>query len=76
MNPLVFLLIPVVIVIVASVVMWLRGRQPQTLHSGIDSFQREMHALSPDGSASRNPRRFDADDSTRSPRSPRPDRDA
>lgn len=73
MNPLVFLLIPVVIVIVASLVMWLRGRQPQTLNSGIDSFQREMHALSPDGSATRNPRRFDADAPTRSPR---PDRDA
>ena len=47
MNPLVFLLIPVVIVLLASLFMWLRGRKPTTLRSGIDGFQREMDALSP-----------------------------
>lgn len=69
MNPLVFLLIPVVIVVVASLVMWLRSRQPQTLRSGVDGFQREMEALSPER-ATRSPRRFEAP----SPPS-RPDRD-
>lgn len=59
MNPLVFLLIPVVIVLLASLVMYLRGRQPTTLRSGIDSFQREMDALSPDKGGDHRPRRFD-----------------
>jgi len=62
MSPFVFLLIPVIIVVVASVVMYLRGRQPQTLRSGIEGFQREMHALSPETQA-RRPRRFEADGS-------------
>jgi hypothetical protein len=63
MSPFVFLLIPVVIVLLASLVMWARGRQPQTLHSGIDGFQREMDALSP-GAGAPKPRRFEADGRT------------
>jgi hypothetical protein len=60
MSPFVFLLIPVVIILLASLVMWLRGRQPQTLRSGIHGFQREMQALSPEAKAPRM-RRFDSD---------------
>lgn len=60
MSPFVFLLVPVAVVIVASLVIYLRGRKPVTLHSGIDDFQREMHALSP-GAGPKKPRRFDAD---------------
>lgn len=61
MSPFAFLLIPVVIVVAASLILWLRGRQPTTLHSGVDSFQREMHALSPDSRVTRTPRRFESD---------------
>lgn len=48
MTTLLFLLIPVVIITVGCLVLWARSRKPNTLESGIDSFQREMHALSPD----------------------------
>jgi hypothetical protein len=73
MNPLVFLLIPVVIVLLASLFVYLRGRKPTTLRSGIDGFQREMDALSPDRGADRRPRRFDSETS---PGPVRPRRDA
>jgi hypothetical protein len=78
MSPFVFLLVPVVIIALASFVMWVRGRSPQTLHSGIDGFQREMKALSPEAAA-RKPRRFEADGETEAPAAPRrpdPHRDA
>ncbi|HYI62449.1 MAG TPA: hypothetical protein VEW93_11670 [Acidimicrobiales bacterium] len=71
MSPFVFLLIPVVIVVLASLVMWLRGRQPQTLNSGIHGFRREMDALSP-GAASPRPRRFDAEGGPDAPDAPSP----
>ena len=48
MSALAFLAIPVVIITIGCVVIWARSRKPNTLESGIDSFQREMHALSPD----------------------------
>ncbi len=70
MSPFAFLIIPVVIILLASLVMWVRGRNPTTLKSGIDGFSREMRALSPD-EAPRAPRRFDADP----PRSRPDDRD-
>lgn len=60
MSPFVFLLVPVVIIAVASLYLWVRGRQPTNMHSGIHGFQREMQALSPDAQT-RKPRRFDAD---------------
>ena len=66
MSPFVFLLVPVAIVVLASIVVWLRGRKPVTLHSGIDDFQREMHALSPSAGA-RKPRRFESDGSSSPP---------
>lgn len=67
MSPFVFLLVPVAVVILASIVIYVRGHQPQNMHSGITSFEREMQALSPDASV-RKPRRFEAENPTRSPR--------
>ncbi len=64
MSPFVFLLVPVVIIVLASLLLWLRGRQPTNMHSGIHGFQREMQALSPDAQA-RKPRRFESDGTSR-----------
>ncbi|CAN5562068.1 hypothetical protein BH24ACT4_BH24ACT4_10160 [soil metagenome] len=71
MSPFVFLVIPVIIIVLASLVMWVRGRTPTTLRSGIDGFSREMQALSPDETP-RPSRRFESDAASRSPR---PDQD-
>ncbi len=51
MTALFFLLIPVIIVAVGCVVLWWRGRQPSSVESGIESFRREMQALSPEAEA-------------------------
>lgn len=48
MTALMFLAIPVVIITIGCCVLWLRARNPNTLESGIDSFRREMRALSPE----------------------------
>lgn len=48
MRILLYLLVPAMIVTVAALVMWARNRQPTSLESGVESFQREMDALSPD----------------------------
>lgn len=53
MSGLAFLLIALAISLVGSVVLWLRTRRPHSLDSGIESFRREMQALSPDGSRRR-----------------------
>lgn len=50
-----YVLVPVLIVAVVASVMWVRNRQPTSLESGVDSFRREMNALSPDAAPS--PRR-------------------
>ena len=47
-NVLGYLLVPVLVVAIAASVMWARNRQPTSLQSGVDSFRREMDALSPD----------------------------
>jgi hypothetical protein len=60
MSPFVFLLVPVVIIVLASFFLWVRGRQPTNMHSGIQGFEQEMRALSPDAQA-RKPRRFESD---------------
>ena len=60
MNALGFLALAVIISAVGFVVLYLRSRQPTSLESGIDAFQREMHALSPeDVPESRKPRDSD-----------------
>ncbi|HET8931233.1 MAG TPA: hypothetical protein VFN21_11295 [Acidimicrobiales bacterium] len=47
MTALWFLAIVVVIVVVGGVVLWLTSRSPSSTESSIDSFRREMDALSP-----------------------------
>jgi hypothetical protein len=46
-SALVFLLIVLVVSAVGSLILWLQHRSPNTLESGIEAFQREMHALAP-----------------------------
>jgi hypothetical protein len=46
-SALYFLAIVVVIVAVGGVVLWLTNRQPSSTESSINSFRREMEALSP-----------------------------
>lgn len=48
MSVLLYLLIPILIVALVAAVNWLRNRQPTSLQAGVDSFRREMEALSPD----------------------------
>ena len=48
MTILAYLLVPVLVVAIAASVTWARNRQPTSLQSGVDSFRREMDALSPD----------------------------
>jgi hypothetical protein len=45
MSAVVFLLLALAIIVVGSVVVYLRQRTPSSLESGIDSFRREMQAL-------------------------------
>ena len=71
MSPFVFLLVPVVIIVLASLFLWVRGRQPTNMHSGIQGFEQEMRALSPDGQA-RKPRRFESDGAAGPKRPTRP----
>lgn len=52
MNILAYLMVPIAVVAVAALVSWLRNRQPTSLESGVDSFRREMDALSPDAAPS------------------------
>ena len=39
---------PVIVVGIAASVVWLRNREPTSLESGVESFRREMQALSPE----------------------------
>ena len=73
MSPFVFLLVPFAVILLASVVLWARGRQPTNMHSGIQGFEQEMRALSPDNQA-RKPRRFESDGVTQPARPTRPTR--
>jgi hypothetical protein len=45
-NAIVFLLLALVIAAVGCTVLYLRQRQPTSMEAGIDSFRREMRALS------------------------------
>lgn len=47
MNILWYLAVPSITVIAYCVVTWLRSRTPTSLQSGVDSFHREMRALTP-----------------------------
>jgi len=46
-TALIFLAIPLVIIAIGGVVLWVRHHKPTSVESGIESFQREMRALSP-----------------------------
>lgn len=48
MMILLYLLIPALVVGAAASVLWLRNREPTSLESGVESFRREMQALSPE----------------------------
>jgi hypothetical protein len=61
MKILLYLLVPVLIVAVVAAVGWIRNRQPTSLESGVDAFQREMQALSPDAAPSSRRRPLDDD---------------
>jgi hypothetical protein len=65
-SALVFLAIPFVIVVFGVAVMWLRHRKPTAFDSDVVAFQREMRALSPDGSqrSSRQPSRSPSEGDT------------
>ena len=46
-----FLLVAVVVSAVGTFVLWMRNRDTATLDQGVEEFQREMRALSPDKQA-------------------------
>lgn len=48
MIVLLYLLIPALVVGIAASALWLRNREPTSLESGVESFRREMQALSPE----------------------------
>lgn len=48
MNILIYLLVPAMIVAAFALITWARNRQPTSLEAGLDSFRREMQALSPE----------------------------
>ena len=52
MNGLVFLAAALVLSAIGSFLLWLRHRKPTSIHHGIDSFSKEMQALSPTRDAS------------------------
>ena len=56
MGVLLFLLIPVLVVAVGWAVLAMRQRKPSGMTHSIDSFRREMEALSPDRDPQRRPR--------------------
>jgi hypothetical protein len=43
-----FLLVPLVVIVIASAALVLRHRPPKDARSSIESFRREMEALAPD----------------------------
>ena len=45
-----FLLIAVVVSVLGTLVLWMRTRGSTSLDHGVEEFQREMRALSPDNS--------------------------
>jgi hypothetical protein len=45
---LLFVLLPVLVVSAYALWVWARNREPSSVESGVDSFRREMNALSPD----------------------------
>jgi hypothetical protein len=52
-SVLLFLAVPLLVIIVASIVMSMRQRKPQGMRSSIEGFQAQMKALSPNDDADR-----------------------
>jgi hypothetical protein len=48
-----FLIVPLIVIVIASIVMSLRQRKPQGTRSSIEGFQAQMKALSPNDDADR-----------------------
>ena len=49
MGVLLFLIVPLAVIIVGSLVLTLVNHKPQSMRSSMQAFQREMKALSPEG---------------------------
>lgn len=73
MTVLLYLLVPAAIVAVVASFMWLREREPKSLQSGINSFRKEMDALSPSSRPVGRSARPETPSTRRGP--PRPDRE-
>ncbi|MGB3056237.1 MAG: hypothetical protein WBB52_15425, partial [Acidimicrobiales bacterium] len=70
---LVYILIPALVVAVVAVISWVRNRQPTSMEAGLDSFRREMRALSPEAAPSfRHREEPGSDGRPGPPRPPRP----
>ncbi|HEX2383121.1 MAG TPA: hypothetical protein VHI95_10820 [Acidimicrobiales bacterium] len=48
MGVLLFLLVPLAVIIVGSLILTLMNHKPKSMRSSMDAFQREMKALSPE----------------------------
>ena len=73
MNILVYILVPALVVALAALVTWYRNRQPTSLEAGLDSFRREMQALSPEAAPNfRHREEPGGADRSGPPRPPRP----
>ncbi|MBX3313183.1 MAG: hypothetical protein KF906_02595 [Actinobacteria bacterium] len=73
MSVLLYIVVPVLIVAAVSTTVWLRNRQPTSLEHGVDSFRREMDALSPDATPLHG-QRVDAPKRTEAPKRAGPPR--
>ncbi len=49
MSNLLYLGIAILLSVVGGLVIWYRNRRPTSLTAGIEEFQRELRALTPDG---------------------------
>ena len=47
MGNLLFLLLAVIVAALGITALWLRGRSPRSVHSGVDDFSARMDALAP-----------------------------
>jgi hypothetical protein len=54
-DALAFLVIPVAVMVLGTIVIAIRSREPKSDDIGIKSFQKEMKALSPDGTRKSGP---------------------
>jgi hypothetical protein len=48
MGVLLFLLVPLAVIVIGSLVLTLINHKPKSMRSSMESFQREMQALSPE----------------------------